>query len=830
VYRRIKPAFLPFIVLVLLVNCRSLAIPLEADKYLREPLEEDINGIFPDAVYIKTRTQTFNSYHYYIIRNGLIWYKSIDSAKEPRDWILFKKTGLPHNMWRLGFAKPKTIVNISADADELVALSEDGRFYRFCFDRIIGRKTNVWIDRQGWPIEEQLFLDGRTVNNTAWALGKRNAHVLYYEDPFGNQHHNGTMEIATTYMLLADRQEICYADTGLPSDFSRNYLGPERGTFRAIALSASASTMFVMNDAGEMYTRIADFDIIGCDPMFFKYSYIPYKSNLPGTNYFSNLTEWGLPPEDWRPQNNIPLEGKAAISRFITILQNGRGNGARELRVAGINGEGNTGYWTKAIFDDQWEFVRVSLHFPPGSLLDNNGKKGERAQSMDTRLYGYRWSGDERDLECVYEIPNFNILEGSCEFKITRGNETCVLTLHPVEIWTYQKRDYVPGRTRMPKLFFVTLDIGAHAFNGLSEEFKAYLDKQYGKNDKVLFQYLLGARTNYIVLWDKNDRDSILVLTDGSVSDYFPDIQELWYTEYTNEMQVFSSPELIIDGDLAAAGVQYEDLRRKIDLNEQMRDELKIKVTALKKAKMLAFGVSAGYLPLDGVLRFSLLQFVDVPKIRTMMAFGREIVLANAAYINTVSDMQIWIYDKTIDRLNIRIIMLKELAKNLARGKPAVLPTWYSENIAAYWNIAGLPAKISGVFLDMRLFPWGSPVTISFASQEGSMDLFGWYLNIEDFPFGTLFVDPKESIHTILARRGKSPVERTISLDCTIHTNINDTIEKVVIERGLKRFIYEDSDIIDVTITFDGENFIIKRDPRFGDDEIIFRGKAVPRD
>jgi hypothetical protein len=72
-----------------------------------------------------------------------------------------------------------------------------------------------------------------------------------------------------------------------------------------------------MNGAGEMYTRIADFDIIGCDPMFFKYAYIPYTSKLPGTNYFSNLTEWGLPPEDWRPQESIPLEGNAAVSRFI---------------------------------------------------------------------------------------------------------------------------------------------------------------------------------------------------------------------------------------------------------------------------------------------------------------------------------------------------------------------------------------------------------------------------------------------------------------------------------------------------------------------------------
>jgi hypothetical protein len=830
--------FLLFFVPALLTGCRSLETPLEAGKYLHEPQEEDINGIFPGAVYIKTRTQTFNSYHYYIIRDGLIWYKSNDNTKEPRDWELFEKTGLPHDPWKFSFARPKKIVNISADADELAALSEDGRFYRFCFDPIIARKTNTWFDRQGWPVEEQLFLDDRTADNTAWALGKRNAHVLYYEDPFGNQHHNGTMEIATTYVLLEDGQEICFADTGLPSDFSRNYLGPERGTFKAIALSASASTMFVMNDAGEMYTRIADFDIIGCDPMFFKYTYIPYKSKLPGTNYFSNLTEWGLPPEDWRPQESIPLGGNAAISRFITILQNGRGNGARELRVAGISGTGETGYWSKAIFGGQWEFVKAPLYFPPGSLLRDGGGKGERGPSPDVRLSGYRWNGNERDMECVYEIPNFNILEGSCEFRISRGDETCTLTLHPVEIWTYQKRNYLPGRTGTPKMFFVTLSAGANAFDGLSGEFRDYLNEQYGKNDKVLFQYILGARTNYVVLWDKNDTNSVLFLTDGSVSDYFPDFQKTWYAEYAGETRAFTSPELMIDMDAgpgtnngaAAAGGQYGDISRKIELNEQLRSRLKTKIADLRNAKLLAFGVDAGYLPMNSIMKFSLLQFVDVPKIRTMMMFGEDIVLVNSAYINTVSDTQIWIYEKIISRLDIRIRVLKDMAKKAARGEPAVPPARYSENIADYWHIAGLPAKVSGVFLDMpQLYPWGTSATLSLASQEGDVGLFGWHLSAGDSPSYVLFVDPKESIHKIFSLGDRPPAEQPVSLACAIYINpgIQGGIEKAIIKRGLKHYTPQNNGAVDAAITFDGEDFIIRRDWRSGSNEIMFRGKAV---
>jgi hypothetical protein len=301
-------------------------------------------------------------------------------------------------------------------------------------------------------------------------LGKRNNQVLYYEDIFGNQHHNGSMEIATIYVLLEDGQEICYGDPGLSSDFSRNFIGPERGAFKAASLSASASTIFLINEAGEMYTRLVDFDTVGCDPMLFKYTYIPYKSDLPGTDYFSNLNEWGLPAEDWRQQPRIPLAGKAAVTRHITILQNGHGNEARELRVAGFNEEGKTGFWTKQIFDDSWKFTEAPLYFTENAILrkalaGDLNVRGERGQSPDKSYSGYYWDGNKKENGWEYLIPNFNILEGDCDFLITWNGETCALKLHPLEMWTYIKRDYLPGRTGSPKMFLVTLEIPENAFD-----------------------------------------------------------------------------------------------------------------------------------------------------------------------------------------------------------------------------------------------------------------------------------------------------------------------------------------------------------------------------
>jgi hypothetical protein len=816
-----------FAALIFLAGCKSLTTgPLENFPF-RGHEGESINGIFPDAVHIKTRTQTFNALHYYILHNGLIWYKSIDGKSEPLDWTLFQKTGLPHNYLQIGFNKPQKIVEISADADELVALSHEGAFYRFCFDIIIARKSRVWLDRQGWPLEEQLFLDTRTANNIAWALGKRNNQVLYYEDPFGNQHHNGMMEIATTYMLLDDGQEICYADPGLRSDFSRNYIGPERGAFKAIALSASASTMFVMNDAGEMYTRIADFDIIGCDPMLFKYTYIPYRSSLPGTNYLSNLTEWGLPSEDWRAQPPIPLTEKAALTRHITILQNGQGNAARELRVAGLDETGKTGYWTKAIFDDSWKFKAASLYFSPDAFLQKGEETGRRGKTLDIAFHGFWWNGSEKEYEIFYDIPNFNILEGSCELRVTRGEETFSLTLYPIELWTYQKRDFLPGRTGIPKFFLLTLSFDENALALLSEDFAALIREKFGKYNKELFHYTLTATNTFCLLQDSKKADSALLLTEGTIPDDITEFQNAWYLAYSNEIARHNSPELIIENQMPG----INELRDIIERNKTVRDQLKIQISDLRRLKLLALGINISYLPLDGVARFSPLRFVDIPKIRTITRFGRRIVLINNTYINQLSDTQMWVNRMMIDSLDLRIACYTDLEKQLSAGEEIVsLFPWFSENTTDFWDIAGFPRAIKGEFFSAySSSPLDLSTTLTFTPLDSESPAFGWYLTVGQSPSFTLFIDLKKSAKTIYQRRGKTPTERPVSIECTLYINpsAKTPLEQDVIRKSLTPFIQENSRGIDARIVFNGEDFEIREYPYVHSNRVIFRGKAV---
>jgi hypothetical protein len=476
------------------------------------------------------------------------------------------------------------------------------------------------------------------------------------------------MEIATTYALLEDGQEICYADPGLPTDFSRNYIGPDRGAFKAVALSASASTMFVINKAGEMYTRLADFDIIGCNPMLFKYTYIPYKANVSGADYFSNLTEWGLPAEDWRSQPRIPLSGKAAITRHITILQNGQGNGARELRVAGLNEAGETGYWTKAIFGNVWEFKTAPLYFSEEALLEANSAEdnlcSKRGPSLDKQYRGYSWRNGERENDWEYDIPNFNILEGDCDFRISWRDETCVLKLYPVEMWTYIKRDYLPGRTGSPKMFIVTLAIPDNAFYGLSEEFVARLIQKYAKNDKKLFQYTIMVSNRYLFLYDTDKTDTELFLTDGTVSNRYA---EFWQAKLINdfeEMRRYRLPDLLIENPVK---LTPEELEEKIALNKKFRNELKYQIRSLRWSRVTAFVFNVGYLPVHYIARITPLHFVDVPKIRTVTTFGKRLVLANSSYIYRISAIRIQTYERIIDELEARLRYYNGLAKNMSK-------------------------------------------------------------------------------------------------------------------------------------------------------------------
>jgi hypothetical protein len=199
---------------------------------------EDVNGFLPARVWIKTRTQTFYKKYSFCVVDGRLYYKGNLAGTDVPSWKLLAGSGLPHSD-KKGFHPVRRVAEISADGDTLFAISDEGRFYQCYVEKLGTIKPLIWSDTFGWPNRLPLSLNDLVSQNAAWSLGTRRKDVLWHEDVNGNEHNWGTSGIETLYFLNKNGQELRYADTGLPCDFSHGLLGPERGSFIAKAMSAS---------------------------------------------------------------------------------------------------------------------------------------------------------------------------------------------------------------------------------------------------------------------------------------------------------------------------------------------------------------------------------------------------------------------------------------------------------------------------------------------------------------------------------------------------------------------------------------------------------------
>jgi hypothetical protein len=207
------------------------------------------------------------------------------------------------------------------------------------------------------------------------------------------------------------------------------------------------------------------------------------------------------------------------------------------------------------------------------------------------------------------------------------------------------------------------LEIPDSAFDGLSPVFAAELKEKYAKHDRKLFQYTIAASKNFIFMHDidNNDTDSLLFLTDGSVSSRYADFRQSRLIENSEEARRYRSPELTINN---GAAVTHEDLLEKSKLNKAFRNELKYQIRDLKWARFTASRFSAGYLPAHYLVRITPLRFVNVPKLRTITRFGERLILTNSSYIKATSNLRISLCEVIIELLEIRLQRYDDLAKN----------------------------------------------------------------------------------------------------------------------------------------------------------------------
>ena len=378
----------------------ALAIGLCVPFFSQSALvaQELIPHDLPLSVHIKTPTETFTHQFEIALRRGEIWIRLLNGGQ----WrLLHIQRGTPKD----GF------VQISADGDNLVAMDGQGLVYYTKLSQL-----KKWQMLWGLPFGQRLYLPK---NCRAFAISHRGPVVKQYEDIHGNVN-PVSAGVSTFYTLSANGQDIYYADPWLNHGFSWHLDTPLRGQFVASNLSASASTLFVVDKKGRMFTRLADFDTIG-DNWVLPYSYEP-------STYFLWWKTRGLPGEGWVQQPSIPEGGK--VTKNITIIQSGVGNASRELRIEGVDAEGNTGYYSKPIFDPQWVFIRTGGLglLPSSSFLDPNAVP-EIAPSRDQHYSGRvkKWAGQDQP---HIELLDFNLFSSPATLRLWMDSGYVDLKLH----------------------------------------------------------------------------------------------------------------------------------------------------------------------------------------------------------------------------------------------------------------------------------------------------------------------------------------------------------------------------------------------------------------
>ena len=312
----------------------------------------------PQRVELRTETTQFNRHWDF----ALVWHRLITRPHgSARSW---RTVPLPTCL-------RNRLVAISLDDDELVGVDRRGWIYTMDNVNQSPRLWN-WTSAWGamlWTAPGRTLPDQRT---GGWALSVTSpSDNRAYQDIAGRVHPSGQAKMTMIPALTGGGSRITYADPWLPNDDSYEVGGPLGGRFRSTSLSAAASTMFVINRYGDMYTRTFDFDSSGSDSVFFRYSWDsqdgkPSAGDLTTETWDRSKAAVQLPAPDWAHQPKIPGE----ITSTITVVSTGPGVERRELRVAGQRG-GAAGFWHKDLHASSWSFTPTGGALP-GTPLQNS--------------------------------------------------------------------------------------------------------------------------------------------------------------------------------------------------------------------------------------------------------------------------------------------------------------------------------------------------------------------------------------------------------------------------------------------------------------------------
>ena len=356
------------------------------------------------------------------------------------------------------------IAAISADDDELLAVDTSGGVYTL--DQVLNSPILwSWTSRWGPPLWVGLAgtsLPPGTIDWSASVLSP--AEDDTWTDSAGNAQKVGGGKVTHLFALTGDGSHIVYLDPWLPTDYSYEVQTPLGGRFKSVALTAAASTIFVTNKFGDMYTRLYDFDMSGADTAFFRYSYEDQRGLTPAPHW--GMQRLGvqhaalqLPAVGWVHQPKIP----GSITSHISIHKTGTGSAARELRVEGRLA-GRTGYWHKSVASSKWTFTATDEPLSR-SLISNPTRDRSQDTLAAPASLTYRGSASEFRAR-IYGFSSTNE-RSPLELKFNDG-ATLTLVLHTVDGLRLTSRG--PGIDSNPRAYDGMIEVPAHVLTNLDKQ------------------------------------------------------------------------------------------------------------------------------------------------------------------------------------------------------------------------------------------------------------------------------------------------------------------------------------------------------------------------
>jgi hypothetical protein len=404
---------------------------------------EDLDTTFADGM----RNRFVEELHFETAQQS-----DVESFLTPADW---EASGAwPHDeplALSSDFPQVSSILCMTADDDELAVLGDNRQmFYRRKVANLF--VSTEWYDGWGQSKDLPVWFPEHLTDHRGWSIGRITAFGAgYKEGPDDRIFEWGPAAVSmeTMVWLSPNGRVIYYLDSGTPPVVEHFVEAPFRGQWRGEGIDSSASTIALIDRFGAVYTKIADFDLLGSTPTH-PYCYFDDCDDevyYPPGDIRSGMSDIRLPAEDWRIHDPIlPPDAwheHTWLSDRVTVVQTGKGNAARELRVLGSL-EGSIGTFHKAVHESTWLFrpapagdkgfegltplTELQAYSDPAQLAALHGDE----PTLDRELVGLV---QVEDKVLGLRVLDYNPMASPWHVEVSAGDTVVPLELHVVQAW-----------------------------------------------------------------------------------------------------------------------------------------------------------------------------------------------------------------------------------------------------------------------------------------------------------------------------------------------------------------------------------------------------------